>query len=77
MRKNDIILSWNKIERKIDRMDQRDKIMVTTEELQYMLSCGRRNAEKIGFLAKAEVEIGNYSRWNLEKVREFLYKESM
>lgn len=59
------------------KLKETDKLMVTTEELQYMLSCGRRNAEKIGFLAKAEVEIGNYRRWNLEKVREFLYKEAM
>lgn len=39
-----------------------DKLMVTTEELQYILSCGRRNAEKIGSMANAEVEIGNYRR---------------
>ncbi len=54
-----------------------DKLMITTSELMILLSCGRRNAEKIGTLAKAEVEIGNYRRWNLDKVREFLYKEAM
>ncbi len=59
------------------KLKDTDKLMVTTDELKYLLSCGRRNAEKIGFLAKAEVEIGNYRRWNLEKVQEFLYKEAM
>lgn len=51
-------------------------LLVTTHELQELLSCGRRNAEKIGRLARAEVYIGNLRRWNMDKIREFLYKEA-
>ena len=54
-----------------------DKLMVTTDELKYLLSCGRRNAEKVGKLAKAEVCIGNLRRWNMDKIREFLYYEAL
>lgn len=52
------------------------QLLVTTQELQKLLSCGRRNAEKVGRLAKAEVYIGNLRRWNMDKIREFLYKEA-
>ncbi len=54
-----------------------DRFMVSTEELMALLGCGRRNAERIGRLAKAEVIIGNYHRWNLDVIREFLRKEAM
>lgn len=54
-----------------------ERILITTQELMQVLSCGRRNAEKIGRLAEAEVEIGNLRRWNVDKIREFLRHEAM
>lgn len=59
------------------KIDSDTRLLVTTEELCGLLSCGRRNAEKIGKLAKACVEIGNLRRWNVDRVREFLFKESL
>lgn len=53
-----------------------EKILVSMEELMTMLSCGRRRAEKIGKLACAEVTIGRMRRWNVQKIAEYLYKES-
>lgn len=53
------------------------RLLVNLEELCNILGCGRRNAEKIGKLAKAEVRIGRLRRWNVDKLREFLYEESM
>ena len=54
-----------------------EKILITTQELMQVLSCGRRNAEKIGMLAEANIEIGNLRRWNVDKIREFLRQEAM
>ena len=54
-----------------------ETMLVTTAELCTLLSCGRRNAEKIGKLAKAQVQIGNLRRWNVEKIRYFLRIEAM
>lgn len=59
-------------------MDKRleTRLLVDMQELCILLSCGRRRAEKIGMLAQAEVRIGNMRRWNVEKLREFLYEEA-
>ena len=55
-----------------------DRILVNTEQLQYLLGdCGRRYAQKIGELAKAEVRIGNRLLYCVEKIREFVYNEAM
>ncbi len=55
-----------------------DRILVNTEQLQYLLGgCGRRYAQKIGELAKAEVRIGNRLLYSVEKIREFAYQEAM
>ena len=54
----------------------KDKILVSTDELCEMLSVGRRQAVNIGQLAKAEVTIGRMKRWNVDKIREFLYNEA-
>lgn len=58
-------------------IESEEIILVTTAELCTLLSCGRRNAEKIGKLAKAQVQIGNLRRWNVEKIRYFLRIEAM
>ena len=55
-----------------------DRILVNTEQLQYLLGgCGRRYAQKIGELAKAEVRIGNRLLYSVQKIREFAYQEAM
>lgn len=51
-------------------------LLVNLEELCRILSCGRRTAEKIGQMAKAEVRIGRIRRWNVQKLKEFLYEEA-
>lgn len=56
---------------------KKQQILVTLDELCELLSCGRRNAEKIGAMAKAEVRIGRLRRWNVEKLKKFLYEEAM
>lgn len=58
-------------------IESEERILVTTAELCTLLSCGRRNAEKIGRLAKAQVQIGNLRRWNVEKIINFLRLEAM
>jgi hypothetical protein len=50
----------------------RPKITVTTEELQAMLSCGRKSAVDIGELAEARVQIGKRVFWNVEKVKTYI-----
>lgn len=54
-----------------------DKLLVNLEELCELLSCGRRYAERIGAEAEAEVRIGRLRRWNVEKLKKFLYEEAM
>jgi len=53
-----------------------DLILVDMEELQRLLCCGRRRAEKIGMLAKAEVRVGRMRRWSVQKIKEFVYDEA-
>lgn len=50
----------------------RQKITVTTEELQALLSCGRKSAVDIGELAEARVQIGKRVFWNVEKVKAYI-----
>ena len=52
------------------------KITVTTEELQAMLSCGRKTAVDIGELAEARVQIGKRVLWNVEKVKAYINLKS-
>lgn len=50
----------------------RQSITVTTQELQAMLSCGRKSAVDIGELAEARVQIGKRVFWNVEKVKTYI-----
>ena len=61
----------------MQNMKETNVLLVNLEELCVLLSCGRRTAERIGFLAKAEVRIGRIRRWNIQKLKEFLYEEAM
>lgn len=49
-----------------------EKILVTTEELKSLLSCGRVSALKIGNVAKARVDVGRRVLWNTDKIRQYL-----
>lgn len=61
----------------MQNMKETNVLLVNLEELCVLLSCGRRTAERIGFLAKAEVRIGRIRRWNVQKLKKFLYEEAM
>lgn len=50
------------------------RIMVTTPELQQLLSCGRDTAVKIGIAAEAKRKIGSSVLWNVQRVREYTYQ---
>lgn len=58
--------------KKITPKPNYQKITVTTEELQSMLSCGRKSAVDIGELAEARVQIGKRVLWNVEKVKIYI-----
>ena len=53
------------------------KLLITTEELMNVLSCGRRRATTIGELAHAKVTIGRMVRWDVDILREWLKREAM
>lgn len=48
------------------------KLAVTTEELQAMLSCGRSTAVQVGESAEARMQIGRRVLWNVSKVQLYL-----
>lgn len=49
-----------------------DCILLTTQNLQSVLSCGRVSAVKIGTEAGARVQIGKRVLWNREKIKLYL-----
>ena len=49
-----------------------EKILVTTEELKALLSCGRMSAIKMGAAAGARVDVGRRVLWNTDKIRKYL-----
>mgnify|MGYP001029378115 FL=1 len=49
-----------------------EKILVTTEELKALLSCGRMSAIKMGAVAGARVDVGRRVLWNTDKIRKYL-----
>lgn len=58
--------------KKFENGESQEKIAVTTEELQAMLSCGRYSAVQIGEAAEARIQIGKRVLWNVQKVREYI-----
>lgn len=58
--------------KKFSNVDTNDKIAITTEELQSMLSCGRSSAVQIGQLAEARIQIGKRVFWNVKKIKEYI-----
>lgn len=61
-----------KTTRKFDPPIGAQKLAVTTEELQSILSCGRSTAVQIGESAEARVQIGRRVLWNVGKVKEYV-----
>ena len=57
---------------KTDQISNYQKITVTTDELQELLSCGRKSAVDIGELAEARVQIGKRVLWNVEKIKIYI-----
>lgn len=53
-------------------VDIQNKIAITTDELQAMLSCGRYSAVQIGDAAEARIQIGKRIFWNVEKVKTYI-----
>lgn len=49
-----------------------EMLLVNTEKLQALLSCGRRNAVRIGTDAKAVFRVGRRVFWNVQKIRDYL-----
>lgn len=58
--------------RKFSSINAHDKIAITTEELQSMLSCGRSSAVQIGEMAEARIQIGKRLLWNVQKIKTYI-----
>lgn len=58
-------------------LDYSVKILISTKELQALLSCGRSSAVKIGMEAKARVEIGKRVLWNQQKIQQHISQLSI
>ena len=58
--------------KKFNGVDIQNKIAITTNELQAMLSSGRYSAVQIGELAEARIQIGKRIFWNVEKVKSYI-----
>jgi hypothetical protein len=50
-----------------------EKMLVDTEELKHMLSCGRKTAIDIGEKSMAKVLEGRRVLWNVQKIKEYVY----
>lgn len=61
-----------KATKQFNGVDIQNKIAITTNELQAMLSCGRYSAVQIGELAEARIQIGKRIFWNVEKVKSYI-----
>lgn len=55
------------------KIDLTRKLTVDTQELQQILSLGRKSAVEIGNLANAKIIVGRRVVWNLQKIQEYLY----
>ncbi len=58
---------------KNQKIDLTRKLTVDTQELQQILSLGRKSAVEIGNLANAKIIVGRRVVWNLQKIQEYLY----
>ncbi len=53
-------------------LDIAQKILINTQELQSLLSCGYATAVKIGTDAQARVKVGKRVLWNRNKIEEYI-----
>lgn len=65
-----------KATKQFNGVDIQNKIAITTNELQAMLSCGRYSAVQIGDLAEARIQVGKRVFWNVEKVKSYINRIS-
>ena len=56
---------------------EEDLLLVGLEDLMRITGYGRRRALHVAEMAKARVYVGNSLRFNVQKLKEFLYHESM
>lgn len=56
---------------------EEDLILIDLETLMQVTGYGRRRALRVAELAQARVYIGNSLRFNVQKLKEFLYKEAI
>ena len=56
---------------------EEELLLVDLDTLMRITGYGRRRALKVAELAKARVYIGNSLRFNVQRLKEFLYYESM
>lgn len=54
-----------------------DLLLVDLENLMRITGYGRRRALRVAEMAKARVYVGNSLRFNVQKLKEFFYYESM
>ena len=53
-----------------------NKLLIDTNDLKLMLSCGRATAVSIGLAARARIRINKRVLWNVELVREYINSTS-
>lgn len=53
-------------------LDITQKVLLNTQELQAILSCGYSSAVKLGVAARARVSVGKRVLWNKDKVQAYL-----
>lgn len=49
------------------------RLLITTDELAAMLTCGRAKATEVGKNANAERKIGRSVRWHLPTIKEYVF----
>ena len=59
----------------IPKIDLNCRLLISTDELKGILSCGRYTATKIGTEAGARVQMGKRLLWNREKIQKYLDEE--
>lgn len=53
-------------------LDITQKILLNTQDLQELLSCGYSSAVKLGMNAQARVKIGKRVLWNRQRIEAYL-----
>jgi len=56
---------------------EEDLLLVDLENLMRITGYGRRRALRVAEMAKARVYVGNSLRFNVQKLKEFFYYESV